>query len=225
MIFVYVFVMLTPVLVAAALIGWFAGRRHRAVWVLAFAAVVPVVAVALLSAVGGSAHGRYAYVSMIGWVGLAAVGLWMMNRSLREHFGGMLAWSPAALLLVAMLPALGSYLTTGHRFIEPFHVALRAVEDRVEPGDAVFAERPEIAQFELQREDILPLPGVVSAMDEAAQGRVAWVFRLSANSRGRRDWPPAKDPRMQMVFRDANAVWLPRREVSAYRLNPPEQDE
>ncbi|MFN3165846.1 MAG: hypothetical protein ACE37H_02145 [Phycisphaeraceae bacterium] len=219
MIFVYVFVMLTPALIAAALIGFGLGRRHRAVWVLAFAALVPVLAVAALSVVGG-AHGRYAYVSMVGWVGLAAVGLWFMANAMRERFGGLLSWSPAFVLGVAMLPALGSYLTTGHRFIEPFHVALRAVEQRVGPGDVVFAERREIAQYQLKREDVLPLPGRLSAMDEQAAGRPAWVFRLSANSRGRRDWGPAKDERMQLVFRDATAVWLPRREVSAYRLSP-----
>ena len=220
MILIYVMVMLTPALITAALIGWYAGRRQREVWVLAFAAVLPVVAVAAMSAAGAAAHGRYAYVSMIGWVGLAAVGLWMFSQSLREKFGGLLAWSPALLLLVAMLPALGSYLTTGHRFIEPFHVALRALSDQIEPGDVVFAERAEIAQYELQRADVLELPGRLSAMDEQAQGRRAWVFRLSANSRGRRDWKPGHADRMQLMFRDASAVWLPRREVSAYRLEP-----
>jgi hypothetical protein len=219
MIFVYVFIMLTPALIAAALIGLGLGRKHRAVWVLAFAAAAPLFAVAALSVVGG-AHGRYAYVSMVGWVGLAAVGLWLMSQTLRERFGGLLSWSPALLLIVAMLPALGSYLTTGHRFIEPFHVALRATADQIDSGDVVFAERPEIAQYELKRQDVLSLPGRLSAMDEQAAGRPAWVFRLSANSRGRRDWGPAKDSRMQLIFRDAGAVWLPRREVSAYRLAP-----
>lgn len=222
MVLVYVFIMLTPVLVFAAWAGLLAGRKHRAVWVLGFAALVPVVAMVGLAAAGGAAHGRYSYVSMIGWLALAAVGLWMMSQALRSRFGPAVSYAPAAIVLVGMLPALGSYLTTGHRFIEPFHLAWRAIADEIEPGDAVFAERYEVAQYELQREEVLPLPGKLSAIDEQAQGREAWIVRLSANSRGRRDWKPVKDPRMQMVFRDAGAVWLPRREVSVYRLTPPQ---
>lgn len=221
MVLVYLVIMLTPVLVAAALIGWSVGRKQRSVWVLGFAAVIPALVIAAIAAKGGYAHARYAYVSMIGWVGLSAVGLWVLAHALRPRLGAVLAWSPGALLVVAMLPPLGSYLTSGHRFIEPFHLAYQAVGGQVEPGDAVFAERYEVAQYYLGREDVMDLPGVVEVMDERAAGRVAWVIRLSANSRGRRDWKPAHHPRMQLIFRDAGAVWLPRREVSVYRLSPP----
>lgn len=221
MIFVYVVIMLTPVLVAAAAMGLLFERRNRTAWVLGFAAVAPVIGIAALSVLGQSVHGRYSYVSMIGWLGLAAVGLSAIHLPLRQRFGKVLAWSPVALVVVAMLPTLGSYLTTGHRFIEPFHVAWRAVGGQIAPDDAVFAERIEIAQYELGREDVMPLPGVLDAMDSRAEGRDAWVVRLSANSRGRRPWKPAESPRMQLIFRDAGAVWLPRREVSVYQLTPP----
>lgn len=220
MILIYVVIMLTPVLAAAAVAGLLMGRRQRAVWVLGFAAVVPVLGVAAIAAAGGSAHGRYAYVSMIGWLGLAAAGLSLMYRAMRERFGPVVSCSPAALVVVGMLPMLGSYLTTGHRFVEPFHLAWRAVSDQIQAEDVVFAERVEVAQYELRREDILPLPGKIGAMDKQADGRTAWVVRLSASSTGGRDWKPAENERMRLVFRASSAVWLPYREVSAYRLEP-----
>lgn len=221
MVLIYFCVMLTPVLVAAAIIGWSVGRRHREVWVLGFAAVVPLSLMTAIALAGGYAHARYAYVSMAGWLGLSAVGLAVIAQAMRPRLGAVLSWSPAALVLVAMMPTLGSYLTTGHHFAEPFHLGWAEVNQRIEPGDVVFAERYEVAQYYLQREEVMELPGVINAMDEQAAGRVAWIVRLSANSRGRRDWKPAHDPRMQLIARDASAVWLPHREVSVYRLTPP----
>ncbi len=220
MVLLYMVVMLTPVLVSAALLGLLAGRRQRAAWVLGFAALIPVLVITAIAAKGGYAHARYAYVAMIGWTGLSALGLTYLAQATRPRLGHVLAWSPAALVVVAMLPTLGSYLTTGHRFIEPFDVAWQEVADQIRPEDVVFAERYEVAQYYLGREDVLELPGKLSVMDRLAEGRQAWIVRLSANSRGRREWKPAKDPRMDLVFRDAGAVWLPRREVSVYRLLP-----
>ncbi len=221
MVLVYFAIMLTPVLVAAAMVGLYAGRRLRGVWVLAFAAIVPLLAITAISASGGYAHARYAYVAMAGWLGLGAVGLSILAQVMRPRLGPVLAWSPAVLLVVAMLPTLGSYLTTGHRFIEPFHLGWQAVADQVEPGDVVFAERYEVAEYYLGRDDVYSLPGRISAMDEQAGGREAWIIRLSGNSRGPRQWEPAEDPRMQLFYRASGAVWLPRREVSVYRLSPP----
>lgn len=220
MVVIYFFVMLTPVLALAAVLGLLIGRGDRKTWVLAFAAFVPVLAIAGISATGGFAHARYAYVGVVGWLGLAAVGLSILSTQLRGRVGPVLAWSPAALVLAGLLPLLGSYLTTGHRLIEPFHVGWRAVAEQVEPEDVVFAERPEIAAYYLKRDDILPIPGVIEVIDERAHGQEAWLIRLSANSRGRRVWVPAENPRMRLIFRDATAVWLPRREVSVYRLTP-----
>ncbi|MGB0766090.1 MAG: hypothetical protein ACPGYV_00105 [Phycisphaeraceae bacterium] len=221
---VYLFIMLTPVLAFAALVGLVAGRRHRAVWVLGYAALIPVVVIAAVSVSGGFSHYRYTYVSMIGWLGLAAVGVWYLSVALRDRVGPMLAWSPAALLVVGMMPQLGSYLTTGNRFVEPFHLAWAAVGERIEPGDAVFSERTEIAEYYLQRDDVLDLPGALDLIDEQAAGRRAWLVRLSASSTGRRHWPLSSADRMQLIDRGVNAVWLPYREVSVYLLSPPEPE-
>lgn len=224
-VFVYLFIMLTPALVLAALVGLFMGRRHRAVWVLAFAAMVPVIVICAVSLSGGFSHYRYSYVSMIGWVGLAAVGGYYMARALRERVGTVLAWSPAAIVFAAMMSQLGSYLTTGNRFTEPFHLAWEKVAPLIDDEDAVFSERFELGQYYLEREDVYNLPGSLNRIDEQAKGKQAWLVRLSTSSSGRRVWRLASDERMRLVDRMVNAVWLPYLEVSVYRLEPAEDRE
>lgn len=220
MIIVYLVVMLTPALALASLAGLILGRRSRAVWVLAFAGAIPLIAMVGVAATGGFAHTRYSFVGFAGWLGLAAVGLTICAQTLRPKLGPIMSWAPAGFVLAGLVTLLGSYLTTGHRLREPFHLAWATVVERIEPDDVVFAERTEVARFYLERADVLPMPGVIEAIDEKADGHRAWLVRLSGNSRGGRAWKPGLDPRVELIRTDAGAVWLPRREISTYLFTP-----
>jgi Dolichyl-phosphate-mannose-protein mannosyltransferase len=146
-------------------------RRSRVGLLLALAAIVPILAMIVISLVQYAAN-RYAFITLTSWIILAAVAV----RELFIQTRGEARLLSLGLVLIMLLEPLGENVIyyqyqSGNR--DDWKAAFSYVKQRKEPGDLVIASNPELGNYYLSEQMTTNIYGV--NMDQlAGQGKRVW---------------------------------------------------
>ena len=126
---------------------YFLLSKNRAVLLLTFAAILPAVALALLSLVQYTAN-RYAFVSLTAWLILSALGVWEL---LKQSKGRSWVIVSGVLLILLLFPmsenALYYQYQNGNR--DDWKSAFSFVSEYLEPGDMVIVTEQGMGNYYL----------------------------------------------------------------------------
>lgn len=114
-------------------------RDQRLALYLVLGAVMPVIAMALLSATGQFVHVRYAFIALPSWLLLAASGAARAERDPEIHdpVGHLRAAMPGLLVLVASMLQCFAYYTGASGFRPAWREAYAYIEEHRRDGDLV----------------------------------------------------------------------------------------
>ena len=135
-----------------AAIVYYLMERDRGAFLLAIAAVLPVLVIVILSMIQYAAN-RYIFVSLTPWLILSAAGIWDLFKQNR----GRSAVLVAGVLLILIAFPMGENVLyyqyqNGNR--DDWKGAFKLVEKLKEPGDMVIVTEERMAQYYLEDENI-----------------------------------------------------------------------
>ncbi|GMU22219.1 MAG: hypothetical protein AMXMBFR13_23070 [Phycisphaerae bacterium] len=189
-------------------------RRREGVYLTA-AAVVPVLAFAGIALLGHYTGLRYSFVTLFGWLGLAAWGCSKLYETLRCHVGRLLSVAPAGLLIASMLFFDYMYFI-GFGFHERWREAFGYVQEHRQPGDVVVGSHF-VARYYLQDGSVIPSVG--SSEELQAIGRPTWLVVEALDSLGNRRHAWMEETAELKTFFDLR-VPQPSTSVRVYHYEP-----
>jgi mannosyltransferase len=131
--------------VGAATAVYFLIKKSRAVLLLTFAAVVPIIALLMLSLMQYAAN-RYAFVTLISWLILSGLGVWELFSQVKERNWLLVS----GLLLILLLVPMGENVLyyqyqNGNR--DNWKAAFRLVNHSKAPGDKVVVTNHRLGNY------------------------------------------------------------------------------
>ena len=182
----------TPALAAFAVLSGLAIWRHHsrlAIYLLLAAVVPAAVLVIMYLGFENYVHTRYAFVSLYAWVALAAVGLdrilsWRRADHHASAGSSLVGWAVIAAVIVPVLVVDFEYFAGGNAWRRRWKEAFAYIEQHRQPGEAVLAERLDIARYYLEDADVQRLPGKVENLPPL--DRPTWLIAATESATGKR---------------------------------------
>jgi hypothetical protein len=162
------------VVLAAGASAWMLRRSdtRTSIYLLA-AAIVPIAVFAAWS-IGNYVGLRYLFISLFGWLALAAIGLDRIAAELyRRGHGMLLAMAPLVVRVVSSGHILIGYYTNAYGFHPRWPEAFAYVAQHAAPGDVIACRHQIVGRYYLERPDIEFLP--LNADELAAMGERVWL--------------------------------------------------
>ena len=186
-----------PVAITALGTGLWLWQHDRRLAAFLLAAVaVPPAAIMALGMLGADIHVRYVCPAIYSWLLLTAIGLNQIAIAARPRLGAVLAWTPAAAVVLGVLFADYSYFTGGHGYRARWRDAFEYVQHHREPGEPIVADyipshqaRYYLEEPEVRRVSAARRYRAMRALDQSGWLVVRAVSPTGVGPYGRdRDW-------------------------------------
>lgn len=152
---------------------YFLFKKDRGILLLSVAAIVPILALLILSLVQYTAN-RYAFVSLTSWLILASIGVWeLLSQSKGRQ------WVIAAgVLLILLLEPMGEVMLyyryqNGNR--DDWKTAFALVNRLKEPGDQVVVTNPRLGDYYTEGGGTIHYRGLDYENIAAEEGRIWFI--------------------------------------------------
>ena len=152
---------------------YFLLQKSRAILLLTFAAIIPIVALVVLSLFQYSAN-RYAFVSLTSWLILAGLGVWELFRQSKGRTWILVSGVLLILLLVPLSENILYYqYQNGNR--DNWTAALRLVNRSKVPGDMVVVTNTQLGDYYTKGEGTINFRRVDYDSLPTEEGRVWFI--------------------------------------------------
>jgi mannosyltransferase len=152
---------------------YFLVKKNRAVLLLTFAAIIPIIALMVLSLFQYSAN-RYAFVSLISWLILAGLGFWELFSQSKGRAWILVSGVLLILMLVPMSENILYYqYQNGNR--DNWTAALRLVNRSKVPGDRVVLTNTKLGDYYTEGEETINFWRIDYDSLSTEEGRVWFI--------------------------------------------------